>query len=67
MQLTLQQDLLGGWMLLRESGQVGGRSQLKREQFLDHVAAQTALESARDAHLRRGYQLMFVQGASAPR
>lgn len=67
MQLTLQQDLLGGWMLLRESGQVGGRSQLKREQFLDHVAAQTALEAARDAYLRRGYRLMFVQGASVPR
>ena len=26
-QLTLQPDLLGGWTLLRESGQVGGRSQ----------------------------------------
>lgn len=66
-QLTLQQDLLGGWMLLRESGQVGGRSQLKREQFLDHAAAQSALEHARDAQLRRGYQLMFAQGASSPR
>ena len=30
-QLTLQPDLFGGWELLRESGQIGGRSQLRRE------------------------------------
>ena len=29
-QLVLQQDLLGGWTLLRESGQLGGKSALKR-------------------------------------
>ena len=43
-QLQLQPDLLGGWTLLRESGQIGGRSTLKR-----------------------GFQLMFAQGADAPR
>ena len=32
-QLQLQPDLLGGWTLLRESGQIGGRSTLKREQY----------------------------------
>ena len=29
-QLTLQPDLFGSWELLRESGQIGGRAQLKR-------------------------------------
>src|SRR5437762_783639 len=38
-QLVLEQDLLGGWLLIRESGQTGGRSQLKREQYLDRDAA----------------------------
>ncbi|HSM11171.1 MAG TPA: WGR domain-containing protein [Lysobacter sp.] len=66
-QLMLQPDLLGGWMLVRESGLVGGRSQVRREQFLDQVSAFAALEQARDQQLKRGFQLMFVQGADAPR
>jgi len=65
-QLMLQADLLGGWTLVRESGQIGGRSTLRRDQFLDHASALKALEGARDQHLKRGYQLMFAQGA-APR
>ena len=66
-QLMLEADLLGGWTLVRESGQIGGRSQLKREQYLDHDSAQAAFEHARDAQLKRGFQLMFAQGAEAPR
>ncbi|MEO6154669.1 MAG: WGR domain-containing protein [Thermomonas sp.] len=66
-QLQLQPDLLGGWTLLRETGLIGGRSSLRREQFSDQASATAALESARDAQLRRGFQLMFVQGADAPR
>ena len=34
-QLTLQPDLFGGWVLLRETGHFGGRSVLRRELFLD--------------------------------
>ena len=66
-QLVLQQDLLGGWSLLRETGQTGGKAQLKREQFLDQDAALAAFEKARDAQLRRGFLVMFAQGADAPR
>ena len=66
-QLTLQQDLLGGWTLLRESGQIGGKSQLRREQYLERDAALTAFEAARDAQVRKGFQVMFAQGADAPR
>lgn len=66
-QLVLQQDLLGGWTLLRESGQTGGKSQLRREQFLDRDAALAAFEKARDAQLKRGFHVMFAQGADAPR
>ncbi len=65
-QLTLQQDLLGGWILLREVGQLGGRSQLKREQFLEREAAIAALERSRDQHIKKGFQVMFTQGAGAP-
>ena len=66
-QLMLQPDLLGGWALVRESGHIGGRSTLRREQFLDRESAFKALEQARDVQLKRGFQLMFAQGADAPR
>ena len=64
-QLVLQQDLLGGWLLLRESGQTGGKATLRKEQFLDQKTAIDAFEKARDAQIRRGFQVMFAQGASA--
>ncbi|WP_374604905.1 WGR domain-containing protein [Arenimonas sp.] len=66
-QLTLQQDLLGGWTLLREAGQIGGKTQLRREQFLERDAALGAFEKARDAQVRKGFQVMFAQGVEAPR
>ena len=66
-QLQLQPDLLGGWTLLRETGQIGARSTLRREQFPDQASALAALESARNAQLKRGFQLVFAQGADAPR
>lgn len=64
-QLMLQPDLLGGWMLIRETGQTGGRSSVRREQFLDRASALAALERARDAQLKKGFQLMFAQGEAA--
>ena len=56
-QLTLQPDLFGGWELLRETGQIGGRASLKREQYLLQDEANAAFEKARDSHLKRGFQL----------
>ncbi len=66
-QLMLQPDLLGGWTLLRETGQIGGRSQVRREQYLDQASALKALEQARDQQLGKGFQLMYAQGADAPK
>ncbi|WP_133479138.1 WGR domain-containing protein [Cognatilysobacter segetis] len=63
-QLMLQPDLLGGWTLVRETGQIGGKSTVRREQFLDQQAAIQALESARDQQIKRGFQLMFAEGAT---
>lgn len=64
--LILEQDLLGSWTLLRETGQPGGRTGLKREVFLDLDQAQQALLAARDSHLKRGFRVMFAQGAEPP-
>lgn len=66
-QIQLQPDLLGGWELLRESGQTGGRSTLRRALYPDQASALAALEKERDAHLKKGFLLMFAQGADAPR
>lgn len=65
-QLSLQPDLFGGWELLRESGQVGGRTQLRRELFLQQDAAHSAFDKARDAQLKRGFQVMFTHGEPQP-
>ncbi|MHC1478891.1 WGR domain-containing protein [Frateuria aurantia] len=64
-QLSLEQDLLGGWTLYREWGIQGGRASLKREQFLSHTEALTAFAKHRDAQLKRGFRVMFSQGADA--
>ena len=65
-QIALQQDLLGGWTLTREWGQQGGRSSLKREVYLERDDALAAFEHARDAQIKRGFQVMFSQGSESP-
>ena len=66
-QLTLEQDLFGGWFLVRESGTTGARPTVKREQYLARDTALAAFESARDAQLKRGFRITFSEGAEAPR
>jgi len=65
-QLQLQPDLLGGWELLRETGQTGGRSQLRRELFLQQDEARHAFEKARDTQIKRGFQVVFTSGEPHP-
>ena len=65
-QLMLQPDLLGGWTLVRETGRTGGRSQLRREVYLDQPSAVAAFEAARDQQLGRGFQIVFAAGAPPP-
>ncbi|MFA7098238.1 MAG: WGR domain-containing protein [Gammaproteobacteria bacterium] len=64
--LHLQQDLLGGWTVIKEWGYQGMPSKSRREHFADLDAAQQALIQARDAQLRRGYRVVFVQGQEKP-
>jgi predicted DNA-binding WGR domain protein len=65
-QIVLQQDLLGGWTLTREWGLQGGRISVKRETYLERDDALAAFEQARDAQIKRGFKLMFSQGADSP-
>ena len=66
LQLTLQPDLFAGWELLLESGPIGGRGQLRREQYLQEDLALAAFEKARDAHLHRGYEVTYTSGDPPP-
>ena len=65
-QITLQQDLFGGWLLVREWGQLGARPSTKRSVFLDQEQAEAALEQLRAQQAERGFQVMFTRGADAP-
>ncbi len=53
--LLLEQDLLGAWELTRETGHLGGKSQVKRETFLDRAQAMAAFETTRNQHEKRGF------------
>ena len=64
--IALEQDLLGGWTLYRESGTEGGRATLKRELYLSRDDALAAFEHARDAQIKRGFKVMITQGFDNP-
>lgn len=61
-QISLEQDLFGGWTLYRESGAQGGKATLKRDVFLEYDKALAAFVRARDAQLKKGLKVMFSQG-----
>lgn len=61
-QLILQQELMGGWSLLREWGKAGTRGRSRRENFSERGEAERAIMRYRDAQLARGYRVVFVQG-----
>ena len=60
--LHLEQDLLEGWMLVKETGYQGSAGRITREHYADHDAAVQALIRVRDAQLKRGYRVVFAQG-----
>ena len=63
--LLLQQDLLDGWTLVRESGRQGGSGRVRRDHYPSRDAAEEALIKARDQHGKRGYRVVFAEGVAA--
>ncbi len=63
-QLHLQQDLLGSWVLVRESGFQGNRGQVKRSYFKERSEAELAMSRLRDMQAKRGYRVVFREGAN---
>ncbi len=64
--LFLQEDLLGGWSLVKEWGFQGASGRVQREHFDSREEALEALLSSRDQQIQRGYRVMFFQGEGAP-
>ena len=65
-ELILQEDLLGGWSLIRQWGRTGTRGTHNKEHFTDQCAAQQALVEHRDRQLDKGFAIMFIHGSSSP-
>ncbi len=63
--LLLQQDLLGGWTLVRESGRQGGSGRVRRDHYATRDEAEAALIREREQHGRRGYRVVFAEGVAA--
>jgi predicted DNA-binding WGR domain protein len=61
-QLLLQEDLIEGWTLVREWGQQGSAGRVKRDHYSSLEQAQQALLLVRDAQVKRGFQVVFMQG-----
>jgi predicted DNA-binding WGR domain protein len=64
--LVLQEDLMGGWTLIRESGRQGSPGTVKRENFANQEQALGAMIKWRDKNINRGYRVAFVEGDKNP-
>lgn len=64
--LALQEDLLEGWTLIKESGYQGSKGKVTTQHFENQEDALKTMLQLRDAQLKRGYRVVFVQGESRP-
>ena len=59
--LHLQEDLLEGWTLIREWGYQGAGGRVAKDHYPDRESAQNAMLAVRDAQIKKGYQVVFIQ------
>jgi len=64
--LHLEPDLFEGWMLTKESGAQGSKGRVKMTHYSDIEEAESALQKLRDAQIKRGYKVVFIEGQSSP-
>lgn len=60
--LHLQEDLLEGWTLVKESGYQGSSGKVSKDYFNNRDDAQDALMAAKERQVQRGYRIVFAQG-----
>jgi predicted DNA-binding WGR domain protein len=66
-QLILQEELMGGWNMVKESGQQGYSGKVSKQQFETWEQAQEAMLTLRDKQALRGYHVVFMQGQAPPK
>ncbi len=59
--LLLQQDLLGSWIFIKETGYQGAAGRTNRKLCKDRQHAQEILIQQRDLMLKRGYRIVFSE------
>ena len=65
--MHIQEDLLEGWTLVKETGYQGQAGKITHQHYIKWDEAVIALQHERDKQTRRGYQVVFVEGqACAP-
>lgn len=64
--LFLQEDLIDGWTLVKESGIQGSTGKVTKKHFNDRQEALEALIKSRDSQIKRGYHVVFMRGEQAP-
>ena len=60
--LHLQEDLLEGWTLVKESGYQGSPGKVSREYYEHREEALDALLRNRDRQINRGFRIVFAEG-----
>ena len=64
--IILQQDLLGGWTLIKETGFQGGAGRVTKAHFDVWEDAETAMIKVLDAQSQKGYRVVFIDGHESP-
>ena len=64
--LFLQEDLINGWTLVSETGRQGYSGKVIKQHFNNWDEALESLINTRDAQLKRGYRVVFLQGQESP-
>ena len=60
--LHLQEDLINGWMVIREAGLQGKPGRVTRTHFNERDDALQALIKSKDEQVSRGFKIVFAQG-----
>ena len=60
--LHIQEDLIDGWSLIKETGYQGASGRVTRTHYDDVGDATDALLVERDKQLKRGYRVVFIKG-----
>lgn len=64
--IVLQEDLIGGWTLVREWGVQGARGRVVQKNFATLEQAQEEMVRIRDQQIRNGFRVVFTQGLTTP-